>query len=124
MFPAAVGALHAADLAAQGLQGVQDPGVYGQYGGRVAVGQSLVLTKLRRRGRAGVVIMGASEEIVDGGRGPSWRSRGTCRARLSWGSLWIGNYEVFCPYVDFSKCISADSGMSPCSFWPRQTLTG
>lgn len=124
MFPAAVGALHAADLAAQGLQGVQDPGVYGQYGGRVAVGQSFILTKLRRRGRAEVIILGASKEIINGGCGTSWRSRGTCGARLSWGSLWIRHCEVFYVYVDISKCISADSGISPCSFWLRLTLTG
>lgn len=96
MFPAAVRALHAADLAAEGLQGCQDAGVHGHYGGGVAVGYSLILAELRRRGRAGVVILRAgvvilraAKELIHSGSGRSWGTRGACGSRLSWRALWI-----------------------------------
>lgn len=89
MFPAAVGALHAADLAAEGLQGCQDAGVHGHYGGGVAVGHSLVLAELRRRGRAVVIILRAAKELIHSGSGRSWGTRGACGSRLSWRALWI-----------------------------------
>lgn len=88
MFPAAVGALHAADLAAEGLQGGQDAGVHGHYGG-VAVGHSLVLTELRRWGRVEFVILRAAKEFIHGGNGRSWGARGACGSGLSRRALWI-----------------------------------
>lgn len=89
MFPAAVGALHAVDLTAEGLQGGQDAGVHGHYGGGVAVGHSLVLTELRRWGRVEVVILRATKEFIHGSNGRSWGSWGSCGSRLSWRALWI-----------------------------------
>lgn len=89
MFPAAVRALHAADLAAEGLQGGQDTGVHGHYGGGVAVGHSLVLIELRRWGRVEFVILRAAKEFIHGGNGRSWGARGACGSRLSWRALWI-----------------------------------
>lgn len=88
MFPAAVRALHAADLTAEGFQGVQDPRVHGQYGG-VAVGKSLILAELGGRRRTGIVILRASKQIINGSSGTSRGSRGTCRTGLSRRSLWI-----------------------------------
>lgn len=89
VFPAAVRALHAADLTAEGFQGVQDPRVHGQDGGGVAVGKSLVLAELGGRRRTGIVILGASKQIINGSSGTSGGSRGTCRTGLSRRSLWI-----------------------------------
>lgn len=89
MFPAAVGALHAVDLAAEGLQGGQNAGVHRHDGGGVAVGQSFVLTKLRRRRRAGVVILRAAKEVIHSSHGRSWGTRGACGSRLSWRALCV-----------------------------------
>ncbi|KAF3842827.1 hypothetical protein F7725_001676 [Dissostichus mawsoni] len=66
---AAVGALHAADLAAEGLQGGLHAGVHRQDGGAVAVGHGLVLAELWR---AGVVVVKAAEEVISGSSGGSW----------------------------------------------------
>ncbi len=76
MFPAAVRALHAVDLAAEGLQGGLNAGVHGHYGGGVAIGQSLVLAELRWRRRIGVVILRAAKEVVHSSHGRSWGTRG------------------------------------------------
>lgn len=87
MFPAAIGTFHAADLTAEGLQGIQDPRVHRQDGSGVAVGQSFILAELGRRRRAGIVVLGASKQIIDGSSGTSWGTRRTCRTRLSRRSL-------------------------------------
>jgi len=82
VFPAAVRALHAVDLAAEGLQGGLDAGVHGHYGGAVAVGHGLVLVELGRRRAAEVVILMA-EEVVHSGHGRSWGTRWACGSTLS-----------------------------------------
>lgn len=76
MFPAAIRALHAIDLAAEGLQGGLNTGINWHYGGGVAVGLSLVLTELRRWRRAGIVILRA-KEVIHSRHGRSWGTRGT-----------------------------------------------
>ena len=68
VFPAAVGAPHAVNLAAQGLERGLDPWV-GLELRRVAVGQGLVLAELWRGRGAHVVILGAPEHVVHGGGG-------------------------------------------------------
>lgn len=95
MFLAAIRALHAVDLAAEGLQRGLNARVHGHDGGGVAVGHSLVLAELRRRRRARVVILRAAEEVIHGSHGRSWGTRGACGSRLSWRALWIRNSGVF-----------------------------
>lgn len=89
MFPAAVWALHVVDLAAEGLQCGLDAWVDRDHVGRVAVGQSLVLAELRRRRRAGVVILRAAEEVVHGSHGRSRWTGKTWGSGLSWRPLRI-----------------------------------
>lgn len=88
MLLAAVWALHAVDLAAEGLQCGLDARVDRHDGGGVAVGQGLVLTELRRRRRARVVIVRAKEVFYSSNGRPwwTWRTWGT---GLSWRTLWI-----------------------------------
>lgn len=114
MFPAAVRALHAADLTAEGLQGVQDPRVHGQYGG-VAVGKSLILAELGGRRRTGIVILGASKQIINGSSGTSRGSRGTCGTSLSRGSLWIKKKNKKNWYVQQMRLIRSHCKLS--DFW-------
>lgn len=83
MLLAAVRALHAVNLAAEGLQGGLNAGVHRHYGGGVAVGQSLVLVELGRR-RGGVIV----KDVTDS-HGRSRRTRGACGSGLSWRALWI-----------------------------------
>lgn len=80
VLPAAVWALHAVDLAAEGLQRGLDAGVHHRVGG-VTVGQSFVLAELRRRRWTGFVIMRAAQEIIQGSGGRSW---GTWRTWGTW----------------------------------------
>lgn len=89
MFPTAIRALHVADLAAEGLQSGQDAWVHRNYSGGVAVGHSLVLTELRRRGRARVIILRVGKELVYSGNGRPRGSGKAYRALFSWRTLWI-----------------------------------
>lgn len=88
MFPAAIWALHAVDLAGEGLQGGLNTGVDWHYGGGIAVGHSLVLVELWRR-RAGVVIMSACKQVIHSRHGRSWWTGRTWGSRLSWWALLI-----------------------------------
>lgn len=111
MFPAAVRALHAADLAAEGLQGGLNAGVHGYDGGGVAVGHSLVLAELGRRRRAGVVIMRTGKEVIHSSNGRSRGTRGSCGSGLSRRALWIKELGilllfsciVFCVFIYWSN---------------------
>ena len=90
MFPAAIRALHAVDLAGEGLQCRLDAGVDRDEVGGVAVRQSLVLAELRRRRRAvRVVILRATEEVTLSSSRGSWGTGWTCGSGLSWRTLWI-----------------------------------
>lgn len=89
MLPAAVWALHAVDLAAEGLQCGLDARVHRNYGGGVAVGQSFIFAELRRRRRARVVILRAAKEVVYSRHGRTWGTRGARWSRLSWRALLI-----------------------------------
>lgn len=89
MLPAAIWALHAVNLAAEGLQSGLDAGVYGHDGGGVAVGHSLILTELRRRRRAGVIILRAAKEVIYSSYGRSWGTGWTWGSRLTWRALLI-----------------------------------
>lgn len=102
MFLAAIWALHAVELAAEGLQGGLNPGVHRHDGGRVADGQSLVLAELRWRGRTIVVIMRTTKQVVHSCCGRSWGTGKTWGSGLSWGSLWIEEQtilETLCPLL-------------------------
>lgn len=92
MLLGAVGALHAADLAAEGLQGGLHAGVHRLDGGAVAVGHGLVLAELWR---AGVVVVKAAEEVISGSSGGSWGSGESSGSRLSWRPLRINGEVLF-----------------------------
>lgn len=78
VFLAAVGALHAVDLAAQGLQSGLNSRIDRYNGAGVAVGQGFVFTELRWRRWPGVIILWASKQVI---HSRYRRSRGTGRAR-------------------------------------------
>lgn len=89
MLPAAVWALHAVYLAAEGLQCGLDPRVHRNYGGWIAVWQSLIFAELGRRRRTRVIILRASKEVVHSCHGRSWRTGRARGSRLSWRALLI-----------------------------------
>lgn len=90
VLPAAIGALHAVELAAERLQGGLNVGVDGHDDvGGVAVGQSLVFAELWRRRRPRVVVVQAAEQVIHGCHWRSWRSWRSRGAVFSWGTLSI-----------------------------------
>lgn len=89
MFLAAVGALHAVDLAAESLQSGLNSRIDGHDSGGVGVGHSLVFAELGWRRYPGVIIMKACEQVI---HSCYRRSRGTGRARrprFTRRALWI-----------------------------------
>lgn len=87
MFSASIWAFHVADLAAEGLEGGQDARVHRHDGGGVAVWKSLVLTELRGRRGARVVICVAVKQLIQSSGRGSWGTRWTLGSRLSWRAL-------------------------------------
>lgn len=87
VLPAAVGTLHAVDLAAQGLERGLDTGVDGNDGGAITVRQSLIFAELRWRRGARVVVL-VPKQIVHRCHGGTRGTRRACRSGFTWRSLW------------------------------------
>lgn len=118
VFLATIRALHAVDLAAKGLQGGVHTGVHGHDGGGVAIGQSLILTELRRRRGAWVVVIEAAKQVIHCSHGRSWGTGRPRGSRLSRGTLRKSRWSLMNYFTNGFKFCSEK--MLPCHqipFW-------